>query len=269
MGALRDFELAGWQSAAASYEGFAGATRLFVPALVQTAGAKPGMRLLDIACGQGAAAQVAADAGARVTGVDFSPAMLATAKSLHPEIEFPAGDAEALPFADARFDAAIANFGIHHVERPERAIAEARRVLRRGGTFAFTVWAAPEDNTAWRLIFDAVRACGRLDVPMPAGNDSAVTRENFARLVTEAGFDPGTLTSELLAYDWLLPRNADLVSIFETGTVRMGTLLRGQGAALPAVRRHVAEAVQSHLRNGTIVLPTRAWLISAQSRKET
>ena len=53
MGALRDFELAGWQSAASTYDGFAGATRLFVPALVQAAGAEPGMRLLDIACGTG------------------------------------------------------------------------------------------------------------------------------------------------------------------------------------------------------------------------
>ena len=264
MGALRDFELAGWQSAASTYDGFAGATRLFVPALVQAAGAEPGMRLLDIACGTGVAARAAADAGARVTGLDFSPSMLVMARSLHPGIDFHAGDAEALPFADARFDAAIANFGIHHVERPERAIADARRVLKRGGTFAFTVWANPQENTAWRIIFDAVKARGRLDVPMPAGNDSAATRENFSRLVTEAGFDAGTLTSELLSYDWLLPPDADLVSIFETGTVRMATLLRGQGAALPAVRRHVGQALQSHRRDGMIVLPTRAWLISAR-----
>ncbi|MGB9365985.1 MAG: methyltransferase domain-containing protein [Xanthobacteraceae bacterium] len=263
MGALRDFELAGWQSAASAYDGFAGATGLFVPALVYAVGAKPGMRLLDIACGTGVAAQAAADAGARVTGVDFSSTMLAMAKSLHPAIEFHVGDAEALPFADASFDAAIANFGIHHVERPERAIAEAQRVLKGGGTFAFTVWADPQDNTAWRIIFDAVKACGRLDVPMPAGNDSAATRENFSRLMIEAGFDARTLTSRLLAYDWLLPPDADLVAIFETGTVRMATLLRGQGAALPAVREHVALALQSHLRDGAIVLPTRAWLISA------
>ena len=257
--------MAGWQSAAATYDGFAGATRLFVPALVQAAGARPGMRLLDIACGTGVASQAAADAGARVTGVDFSPAMLTMARSLRSGIEFHAGDAETLPFADASFDAAIANFGIHHVEHPERAMAEARRVLVPGGTFAFTLWADPRENTAWRIIFDAVKACGTLDVPMPAGNDSAATRENFARLVTEAAFDAGSLTSELVTRDWLLPHDADLVAIFETGTVRMATLLRGQGAALPAVRRHVAQALQSHLHDGAIVLPTRAWLISART----
>lgn len=264
MGALRDFELAGWQSAAATYDGFAGATRLFVPALVEAAGAKPGVRLLDIACGTGVASQAASEAGARATGLDFSAEMLATARRLHPDIAFQGGDAEALPYPDAGFDAVISNFGIHHVERPERAIAEARRVLKSGGTFAFTVWAASEENTGWRIIFDAVKACGRLDVPMPAGNDSQATRENFSRLIMVAGFDAVTIKSELITRDWSLPPETDLVSIFESGTVRMATLLRGQGDALPAVRRHVSDAVQAHRRDGMIVLPTRAWLISAR-----
>jgi SAM-dependent methyltransferase len=265
MGALRDFELAGWQSAAATYDGFAGATRLFVPALVQAAGAKQGTHVLDLACGTGVAAQAVADAGARVTGLDFSPAMLASARSLHPNIEFQAGDAEALPFADTSFDAVISNFGIHHVEHPERAIAEASRVLKPGGTFAFTVWAAVQDNTAWRIVFDAVKARGRLDVSMPAGNDAQATRENFSRLIIAAGFDAGALASELITRDWLLPPNADLLSIFETGTVRMATLLRGQGDALPAIRAHVAQAMRSHSRDDVIVLATRAWLISAKT----
>src|SRR3954468_21509531 len=208
MGALREFELDGWQDAAATYDGFAGATQLFVPALVQAAAAKPGMHVLDIACGTGVAARGAAAAGARVTGVDFSAAMLATARSLHSDIEFKAGDAEALPFADGRFDAAISNFGIHHVEHPERAIAEARRVLTPGGTFAFTFWTDSRENTAWRIIFDAIAACGRLGVPMPAGNDAHATPENFSRLVSEAGFDARTLTCELITQDWLLPRDA-------------------------------------------------------------
>jgi len=76
------------------------------------------------------------------------------------------------------FDAVIANFGIHHVERPELAIAEARRALAPGGTFAFTFWAEPQDNPAWRLIFEAIAAHGRRDVPMPAGNDAHATPQN-------------------------------------------------------------------------------------------
>jgi SAM-dependent methyltransferase len=189
--------------------------------------------------------------------------MIVMAQSLHPEIAFRTGDAEALPFADSSFDAVIANFGIHHVEHPGRAIAEARRVLTPGGNFAVTFWADRQENTAWRIIFDAIAACGRLDVAMPAGNDAHATRENFSRLATQAGFDAETVKCELITQDWLLPRDADLVSIFETGTVRMATLLRGQGEALPEIRRAVAESAQHYARGETITLPTRAWLLSA------
>jgi SAM-dependent methyltransferase len=265
MGAIRDFELKGWQAAASSYEGFAGATRLFVAPLLAAVGVRPGMRLLDIACGTGLAASAAVAAGARVTAIDFSPAMIVMARSLHPAVDFQAADAETLPFADASFDGEIANFGIHHVERPERALAEARRVLAAGGTFAFTFWADPRDNTAWRIIFDAIAACGRLDVPMPAGNDAHATPENFSKAMAAAGFDAQTLRCEPVTQDWLLPREADPVGIFETGTVRMATLLRGQGGALDAVRRHAREAMQQYLRGETIVLPTRAWLIAAKA----
>jgi SAM-dependent methyltransferase len=264
MGAVSEFEREGWQSAAASYEGFAGATRLFVPALLQAVGVKPGMRLLDVACGTGVASAAAAAAGARVTGIDFSPAMLAMARSLHPELQFESGDAEELTFADASFEAVIANFGMHHVERPGRAIAQALRVLRPGGRFAFTFWAAVEDNTAWRIIFEAIAEHGQRDVPMPAGDDGPATPDNFGRLVAVAGFDAASLRCDRITRDWLLPPDTDLVSIFETGTVRMAMLLRGQGAALADIRRKVAADLRRY-RDGTAVLPTRAYLMVANA----
>src|SRR4029077_1201466 len=225
---------------------------------------KPGTRLLDVACGTGVASAQAAALGARVTGVDFSPEMIAEAKKRHPAIAFHIADAEQLPFADASFDAVVANFGIHHVERPQRAIAQARRVLAPGGIFAFTFWAAPQENTAWRLIFEAIAAHGRTDVPMPAGNDAHATPENFSRLVADAGFDARTPRCALREKAWELPRETDLVAVFETGTVRMATLLRGQGGALPAIRRHVAVGVRPFLRGQIVALPTRAWLIAAR-----
>ena len=265
MTTIRDFEHAGWKVAAARYDGFAAATRLFVDPLLQAAGVKSGTRLLDIACGTGVASAQAAAMGARVTGVDFSSEMIGEAHRRHPEIEFRVADAAALPFADASFDAGIANFGIHHVERPERALGEARRVLASGGRFAFTFWAGRHENTAWRLIFEAIAKHGRMDVPMPAGNDAHATPENFSRLMMEAGFEARTLRCEPIEKSWELPRDSDLVSVFETGTVRMATLLRGQGDALPAIRRHVAESVRAYTRGDVIALPTRAWLIAARA----
>lgn len=267
MGAIREFERSGWQVAASSYDGFAGATRLFVPALLAAAGVKPGLRLLDVACGTGLASGAAIAAGARVIAIDFSPAMIVMARGFHPAAGFAIADAEDLPFRAAGFDAVIANFGIHHVERPGRAMAEARRVVKAGGVFAFTFWAEAQHNTAWRLIFDAIAACGRTDVPMPAGDDGPATPENFSRLAIAAGF--AALRCDQIARDWSLPADTDLVSIFETGTVRMATLLRGQGKALAEIRRKVAEDMRQYLRDGRIVLPTRAWLVVANAQESS
>ena len=180
MGALRDFELAGWQARPSTYDGFAARRGCSFPRWC-----RPRVRSRACACSTSRAARASRrrrpPMPARAYRRRFLGRHAGEAKSLYPGIEFHTGDAEALPFADARFDAAIANFGIHHVERPERAIAEARRVLKRGGTFAFTVWAAPEDNTAWRLITDAVGAAAASMCRCPPAT-MCVTPENFARL---------------------------------------------------------------------------------------
>jgi ubiquinone/menaquinone biosynthesis C-methylase UbiE len=95
--------------------------------------------------------------------------MLAEARRAHPNLRFDEGDAEALPYSDRSFDAVVANLGIHHVARPGTAIAEALRVLRPGGRLAFTTWATPADNVAWRLLFDAIRAHGDMEAAASRG----------------------------------------------------------------------------------------------------
>jgi len=159
--AIRAFEHAGWERAANTYEAaFATATRQFIPGLLATASVSAGQSVLDVACGPGFVGAAAADRGAAVRGLDFSQSMLAVARRLHPEIAFDEGDAEVLPYPDGAFDAVISNFGLHHVPRPVQALRQAHRILRSGGSMAFTVWAAPAENIAWRLVFDAIR---RLD----------------------------------------------------------------------------------------------------------
>jgi ubiquinone/menaquinone biosynthesis C-methylase UbiE len=155
---VRAFEHAGWQKAAAHYQStFAAATREFAEALLDAATVGPGAAVLDLCCGTGQLADRAAARGAMARGLDFSPAMLAAARSAHPGLRFTEGDAEAIPFPDAAFDAVVSSFGVHHVPRPDKALAEAFRVLRPGGRVAFSAWAAPADNIAWRVLFDAIR----------------------------------------------------------------------------------------------------------------
>ncbi|HEY7141552.1 MAG TPA: methyltransferase domain-containing protein, partial [Methylomirabilota bacterium] len=140
--AFHAFERAGWERVPRAYQDAWG--RLTTQAagpLLDAARVGPGVRALDVATGPGHVAAVAARRGASVVAVDFSEAMLAEARRHHPGIDFRSGDAEALPFPDASFDAVVMSFGLLHLARPDQALAEAYRVLRRGGRVAFTVWA--------------------------------------------------------------------------------------------------------------------------------
>jgi SAM-dependent methyltransferase len=95
---------------------------------------RPGTCVLDVGCGPGrGSAALAERYGAVVTGVDASPEMLAGARTLVPAgVELVEARAEELPFADEAFDAALAQFSVHLLDRP-RAFAELRRVLRTDG----------------------------------------------------------------------------------------------------------------------------------------
>jgi SAM-dependent methyltransferase len=100
------------------------------------------IRFLDVASGTGYLAAAASARGANVLGIDFAAAMVELATRPNPELTFKAGSAEDLPFASGTFDAVGCNFGMHHFPHPEKALAEASRVLRAGGRIAFTVWAS-------------------------------------------------------------------------------------------------------------------------------
>lgn len=106
---------------------------------------EPSEQLLDIACGTGNAALLAAQAGAQAMGIDSAPRLVevaagrATALGLS-TATFLVGDAQELPVADASFDAVVSVFGIIFAADPERALSEAMRVLRPGGRALLTAW---------------------------------------------------------------------------------------------------------------------------------
>lgn len=105
---------------------------------------RPGLRVLDVACGSGNLAMVAARRGCATHGADIAVNLLgqarerAAAESL--AIEFKEGDAEALPYPDGAFDAVVTMFGAMFAPRPEVVAAELRRVTRPGGFIAMANW---------------------------------------------------------------------------------------------------------------------------------
>jgi demethylmenaquinone methyltransferase / 2-methoxy-6-polyprenyl-1,4-benzoquinol methylase len=119
---------------------------------------RPGDAVLDACCGTGDLALAAERAGGRVTGLDFSEQMLARAREKSQTVEWVLGDATALPFPDASFDAATVGFGIRNVPDLEAGLAELARVLRPGGRLACLEITRPEGllKPFFRLWFDGL-----------------------------------------------------------------------------------------------------------------
>ena len=104
----------------------------------------PGTRLLDVGCGAGQLALIAARRGAMVTGSDIATNWLAKGRERAAadglNVDFQEGDAEALPFADGQFDAVVSLIGAMFAPRPDRVAAEMARVCRPGGMIAMANW---------------------------------------------------------------------------------------------------------------------------------
>jgi demethylmenaquinone methyltransferase / 2-methoxy-6-polyprenyl-1,4-benzoquinol methylase len=158
----------------------------------------PGDRVLDTCCGTGDLAIAAQRSGGRVTGLDFSERMLERARSKSDEIEWIEGDALALPFADASFDAATVGFGARNLDDLAAGLRELRRVLRPGGRVGILEITRPHGmlRPFYKLWFEAlVPLAGKL---LPGGSaytylPASVRRFPEARELSElmqaAGFE--------------------------------------------------------------------------------
>lgn len=135
--------------------------------LVKWANVQPGQKVLDCACGTGVVAVSAARTGAKVIALDLTPELLVRArengKIAEVEIEWHEGDVEKLPFGDGQFDVVLSQFGHMFGPRPALTIGEMLRVLKPGGTLAFSTW-PPE-----KFIGQMFSLVGRYAPPPPPG----------------------------------------------------------------------------------------------------
>jgi SAM-dependent methyltransferase len=145
----RKLAIAGTFDAVSSSYGVTGPD-LFWPLgrqLVASAGIEPGERVLDVACGTGAVSSAAAEAGASVTAIDLSTAMVETAR--RNGVDAHVMDAEQLAFEHDSFDHVLCAFAIFFLPEPERAVREWRRVLRPGGRLALSAFAGFDPRWNW------------------------------------------------------------------------------------------------------------------------
>ena len=122
-------------------------------------------RYLDVGCGAGMAAQIAASRGANVTGVDAADPLLEIARSRTPEASFQRCDIEELPFEDQTFNVVTGFNSLQYAGNAVVALEEARRVTQADGFVAIVTWGDPKGMEAATL----VEALGPLMPPRPPG----------------------------------------------------------------------------------------------------
>jgi ubiquinone/menaquinone biosynthesis C-methylase UbiE len=161
----------------------------------------PGLRWIDIGCGNGAFTQLLVDrcAPAEVQGIDPSEEQLAFARTrLSPgAADFRQGDAMALPFAADSFDAAIMALVLVFVPEPAKGLAEMVRVVRPGGTVATYMWDMLDGGFPLDPILAEVRAMGL--APLRPPRMEASRMEALRRLWRDAGLQ-GVRTREIAVH---------------------------------------------------------------------
>ncbi|MEM7538840.1 MAG: methyltransferase domain-containing protein [Chloroflexota bacterium] len=152
----------------------------------------PGQQVLDVACGSGNFALLAAERHAIVTGIDFNPDALAVARQraadAHVDIHFDEGDIEQMPYAANTFDSAVSVFGIMFAINADAAAREVARVTKSGGVLAIASW------TADSLVGELSRVLARYQPSDPK------TRDNPGNKRTTGWGDVGQVSSYLEAY---------------------------------------------------------------------
>jgi SAM-dependent methyltransferase len=229
-------------------------SRLLSPQLADLAGVRPGLRVLDVGCGPGAlltelVGRVGVDA---VAGVDPSESYVGAARERHPGVDIRVAPAEALPFPDGTFDAALAQLVVHFMTDPVAGLREMARVTRSGGVVAACVWDYAGHHDPLRVFWAAAR---ERDPAVGDESDLAGVREgHLAELMAAASLTE--VASSALEVRLEQPDFETWWRPFTEGVGPAGAYLARLD---PAEREALREACRATLPDGPFVLDARAW----------
>lgn len=227
-----------------------------------------GNRVLDVACGTGIVARVAAkrfDHVGKIVGLDRNPAMLEIARANEPSnipVEWHEGDMCALPFPDDSFDIVFCQQGMQYVQDKLAALREMDRGLVSGGHLAFTVWSAPHPHMA--AFAEALRkhvsdeaATGNLAAS--AWGDPKVIR----KVVDEVGFQ--TVEMDVIESIGRLSSSDDAVRSWIAYQGSRSSFASEIENSLTVIAQDVSDALQVYREGDEFVMPSQAHLVQART----
>lgn len=222
---------------------------------------RAGERVLDVACGTGIVARLAAQQvgpTGRVTGVDLNPGMLAVARAQAPTsgaaIDWREGDAGALPCDDASYDVVLCQQGLQFFPDRPRALREMHRVLRPGGRVGLCVWRGIEHNPFNQAVaaglarYVGPEAAASIRAPFACGD-----AELLRTLLADAGFRQVEILARVLHRRMLPPEES--IPGYLASTPMAHAVAALAEAVRTALLRDIGEALQQYQCPDGLVIP--------------
>ena len=266
-----------WQldgSAAELYQRYLvpGITAKWAKDLVHRARLRGGEDVLDVACGTGVVARLAASkvTPGRVTGLDLNAGMLAVARGVLNEgasVDWMEGSALDLPFPSGRFDAVLCQLGLQFFPDQPRALREMRRVVRERGRVAVSVYSPIERTPGANAFVSALdEVLGPEASRIKRGEHSFANPSQLEKLLDDAGF--GTVDVQTVVQTISFPSVRDYVR-FQLLATPMTTLLKDrieperQAIISSVASRTAALSTPTMLEGGKFTFPQEAYVCVA------
>jgi ubiquinone/menaquinone biosynthesis C-methylase UbiE len=267
-----------WQVAGSAAENYERALvpavfAAWAPQVIALAQPRSGDRVLDVACGTGVVARLAAErvgGTGDVVGLDLNPGMLAVAASIAPNatptnarITWREASATKMPLPDASFDIVYCQLGLQFFPDRPAALREMYRVLVPEGRLGLMVWRGIEHSPGFRVLADGLeRHVGPEAGALMRAPFSLADVDELHTLITGAGFREVTIRP--VQGTIRFPSPARLVQDYAAGSPLAGHVAKVSDEARAALIGEVGQALQSYVVGGALAFPIEAHLASAR-----
>src|SRR5437660_949736 len=245
---------------------------VWAPILVELAHPRPGERVLDVACGTGVVARLAAarvgPTGA-VVGIDLNPGMLSVARSVLTDsrsggpLQWQEANADKLPFPSESFDVVYCQLGLQFFADRPAAVREMRRALGAGGTLALMVWRSIHESPGFAVLAEALeRHIGQAAAAVMRAPFGLSNADELAALVRDAGFQDVAIQQRVGTVRF--PSIERFVLSYVAGSPLAGPVSQANDASRGALIRDAQNTLGKYTSNTELAFPIAAHLLSAR-----